>query len=257
MSIGKTITRSRAGRSLVCWGAAQYIRFVYRSGRWRVVGGETPARLWDDDKPFILAFWHGRLLMMPYTWRRGRAMNMLISQHRDGDLIAKTIARFGLGTVRGSSKHGGAGAMRSLVRALARNHYAGVTPDGPNGPRMRASDGIISVARLSGAPIIPVTFGASRRTILKTWDRFVVPFPFTRGVFLWGEPIHVARDADLEAQKAARKEVEDRLNALTHEADRLCGRETVTPGPASEAASGPAPEGAAEAEPGPPRHARA
>ncbi len=260
MSIGKAITRSRAGRSLVCWGAAQYIRIVYRSGRWRVVGGETPARFWDEDKPFILAFWHGRLLMMPYTWRRGRALNMLISQHRDGDLIAKTIGHFGLGTVRGSSRHGGAGALRSLVRALARNHYGGVTPDGPNGPRMRASDGIISVARLSGAPIIPVTFGASRRTILKTWDRFVVPFPFSRGVFLWGEPIHVARDADAHAQEAARKDVEDRLNALTHEADRLCGRETVTPDLAYELAGGPAspaPESAAEAEPGPSRHARA
>lgn len=260
MSIGKAITRSRAGRSLVCWGAAQYIRIVYRSGRWRVVGGETPARLWDEDKPFILAFWHGRLLMMPYTWRRGRFMNMLISQHRDGDLIAKTIGHFGLGTVRGSSRHGGAGALRSLVRALARNNYAGVTPDGPNGPRMRASDGIISLARLSGAPIIPVAFGASRRTILKTWDRFVVPFPFSRGVFLWGDPIHVARDADPHAQEAARKTVEESLNALTREADRLCGREPVTPDLASELAGGPAspaPESAAEVEPGPPRHARA
>lgn len=259
MSIGKAITRSRTGRGLACWGAAQYIRIVYRSGRWRVVGGETPARLWDDGKPFILAFWHGRLLMMPYAWRRGRAMNMLTSQHRDGDLIAKTISHFGVGTVRGSSRHGGAGALRSLVRALARNDYAGVTPDGPTGPRMRASDGIISVARLSGAPIIPVTYAASRRTILKTWDRFVVPFPFSRGLFLWGEPIHVARDADAQAQEEARKDVEDRLNALTREADRLCGRETVTPASAFELAGGPAPaasEGAAEAEPGSPRHAR-
>ncbi|MCH8183911.1 MAG: lysophospholipid acyltransferase family protein [Proteobacteria bacterium] len=260
MSIGKAIERSRAIRSVLCWGAAQYIRIVYRTGRWRVVGGETPARLWDDGKPFIIAFWHGRLLMMPYAWRRGRAMNMLISQHRDGDLIAKTIGHFGLGTVRGSSRHGGAGALRSLVRGLAQNHHAGITPDGPNGPRMRASDGIISVARLSGAPIVPVTYGASRRTVLKTWDRFVVPFPFSRGVFLWGKPIHVARDADAHAQEAARKDVEDSLNALTYEADRLCGRETVTPAPASEAAGGPASppsEEAAEAEPGPPRHARA
>ncbi len=252
--------RNRASRSLVCWGAAQYIRIVYRSGHWRVVGGETPARHWDEGKPFIVAFWHGRLLMMPYAWRRGRAMNMLISQHRDGDLIAKTIGHFGLGTVRGSSRHGGAGALRSLVRALARNNYAGVTPDGPNGPRMRASDGIISVARLSGAPIIPVAFGASRRTILKTWDRFVVPLPFSRGVFVWGEPIRVARDADADALEAARKDVEDRLNAVTHEADRLCGRETVTPAPASEPATGPAPhapDAAAEAEPGSSRHARA
>ena len=94
LSIGKAIERSRAIRSVLCWGAAQYIRIVYRTGRWRVVGEESPARLWDDGKPFIIAFWHGRLLMMPYAWRRGRAMNMLISQHRDGDLIAKLIREF-------------------------------------------------------------------------------------------------------------------------------------------------------------------
>ena len=257
MNIGKAITRSRTGHSILCWGAAQYIRFVYRTSRWRVIGGETPARFWDEDKPFILAFWHGRLLMMPYCWRRGRPITLLISLHRDGELLAKTVGHFKFSTVRGSSKRGGAGALRSLVRALGRNHYAGLTPDGPTGPRMRASDGIISVARLSGAPIIPATFGTSRCKVLNSWDRFVVPFPFSRGVYLWGEPIHVARDADPEAQEAARKEVEASINALTHEADRLCGREIVLPDPLSEPDREPASQGAIEGEPVPSRHARA
>ena len=121
---------------------------------------------------------------------------------------------------------------------------------------MRASDGIISVARLSGAPIVPVTFSASRRKILKTWDRFVVPLPFSRGVFLWGEPILVARDADDAAQEAARRRVEDSLNALTDEADRICGAEAVPPDPVAATPAAAAVEGSAEA-PEPSRHARA
>lgn len=254
--MSRAITQRAAVRALLCWGAAQYIRLVYRTSRWKVVGGDIPERFWDEGTPFILAFWHGRLLMMPYSWRRGRAMNMLISQHRDGELIAKTISHFRLGTVRGSSKRGGAGALRSLVKALAEGSYAGVTPDGPNGPRMRASDGIISVARLSGAPIIPVTFSASRRRLLRTWDRFFVPLPFSRGVFLWGEPIHVARDVDGAAQEAARKRVEDSLNALTREADRMFGGEAVPPDPVTDAVAGGAVDGSAEA-PEPSRHARA
>lgn len=255
MNVGKAITRNRVSRSVLCWFAAQYIRFVYRTSRWQTVGGETPAPFWDENKPFILVFWHGRLLMMPYIWRRGRGMTTLISQHNDGELIAKTIGHFGLGTVRGSSGHGGAGAVRLLVRSLAKNHSAGVTPDGPTGPRMRASDGVISVARLSGVPIIPAAYGASRRKILKTWDRFILPLPFSRGVFLWGEPIHVASDSDAAAREAARQEVEDSLNALTREADLLCGHEAVAPDPLqdSEATS----EGAADADTGPSRHARA
>ena len=257
MSIAKAIMRSHAGRSILCWSAAQYIRLVYRTSRWRVVGGETPVRFWGEDKPFIVAFWHGRLLMMPYCWRRSRHITLLISQHRDGELISKTIGHFGFGAVRGSSRRGGAGALRSLVRALGQNDYVGITPDGPAGPRMRASDGIISVARLSGVPIIPATFGISHRKVLSSWDRFVFPFPFSRGVYLWGKPIHVARDADPAAQEAARKEVEDSLNILTHEADRLCGREIVPPDPAPVLDDEPVSEGAAEAEPRPSRHARA
>jgi hypothetical protein len=120
---------------------------------------------------------------------------------------------------------------------------------------MRASDGVISLARLSGVPVIPATYGASRRKVLGSWDRFVVPLPFSRGVFLWGEPIQVARDADAAAQEAARQELEDRLNALTREADRLCGRETVPPDPVSDNET--ASEGAVDADTGPSRHARA
>lgn len=218
-------------RRILCWLAAQYIRLVHATGRWTVVGGEAPRRLWESGTPFILAFWHGRLLMMPYAWDRTRPIHMLISQHRDGQLIARTVAHFGIQTAAGSSTRGGAGALRVMVRALGDGDCVGITPDGPRGPRMRTSEGAVSVARLAGAPIVPATFAVSRRAVLGTWDRFVVALPFARGAFIWGEPIMVPREADAAAIEAARRQLEDSLNAITAEADRRVGQAPIEPAP--------------------------
>ncbi len=108
---------------------------------------------------------------------------------------------------------------------------------------MRASNGIVTLARMAGVPIIPGTFGVSRRLLLASWDRFCVPLPFCRGVFIWGEPIRVARDADEAALELARRQVEDALNQITWEADRLCGHDRVEPAAAPEDAAAAAPAG--------------
>ena len=212
---------------MVCWIAAQYMRFIYLTGRWRIEGGEIPARFWDENRPFILAFWHGRLLMMPYCWRRDRRMHMLTSQHRDGEMIARTIAHLGIGVVRGSSSRGGAMALRTMVKVLGRNEYVGVTPDGPHGPRMRATDGVLAVARLANVPIIPATYGTTRRRVLPSWDRFILPLPFARGVILWGEPLSVPAGADAAALEDCRQRLEAVLTALSDEADRRCGQPAI------------------------------
>jgi lysophospholipid acyltransferase (LPLAT)-like uncharacterized protein len=108
---------------------------------------------------------------------------------------------------------------------------------------MRVSGAVIEIARRSGAPIIPATYACSRRKVIGTWDRFVVALPFGRGVFAWGEPIAVPRDADAERREIARGEVEDALNALTDEADRLVGQETIAPAPAVASAAQAVSEG--------------
>jgi lysophospholipid acyltransferase (LPLAT)-like uncharacterized protein len=232
MSLAKRIAAKDGLRPFLCWLGAGYIRLVHATSRWRAVGTEAPARFWDEGEGFILAFWHGRGRMMPYCWKKGTPMSMLISQHRDGELIAKTIRHFGLGTIRGSTKRGGGAALRQMVKALASNACVGITPDGPRGPRMRANLGAITVARLSGRPILPVSYSLSRRRVLSSWDRFVIALPFARGVYVWGEPLHVPREADEAAQEEARRTLEERLNRLTDEADRLVGQSVIEPGPA-------------------------
>lgn len=220
------------------WVGAHYIRFVHATSRWTVYGEAIPRRFWPEGKPFIAAFWHGRMLMTPYIWDPKVKIRTLISGHSDGRLISRTIGHFGLSTIEGSTSRGGTAALRAILKTLAAGHCIGVTPDGPRGPRMRASLGIVNIARKAGVPIVPLTFSATRRRVTESWDRFIVALPFSRGVIIWGEPIWVAEDAEGAILEDVRLALENRLNAITREADRLCGHGAVepAPGPAEDAA---------------------
>lgn len=227
MGMVKRLGRNERVRSLLCRLAAWYMKFVFATSRWSWIGREHPDTFWRENRPFIMAMWHGRLfLMMPSWFTDSMHIRMLASHHRDGQLVAQTIAYFGLGSVTGSSSKGGSQALRAMLKALKDGEAVGITPDGPRGPRMRATEGIIALARLSGCPILPATASIRHGFVLDTWDRFVVPLPFSKGVFAWGEPIEVAEDAALDQ---ARILLEERLNALTQAADRKAGLPPVLP----------------------------
>ncbi|WP_135081675.1 lysophospholipid acyltransferase family protein [Terasakiella sp. SH-1] len=227
MSLIKSITKSDGFRAFLCWIGAQYIRLVYLTGRWDVVNGDVPRKFWDEDKPFILAFWHGRILLMPYCWDRKKNIHMLISAHRDGQLIARTVGHFGIHTIEGSTSKGGATALRAMLKSLKNGECIGITPDGPRGPRMRASAGVVNVAKMSGVPVIPCAFGAAKRKHVRSWDRFCVAWPFSKGVFVWGDPIHVPKTAKGEELDQYQQVIEDQLTHVTNEADRLTGHPPV------------------------------
>jgi lysophospholipid acyltransferase (LPLAT)-like uncharacterized protein len=226
----KRLLRSETARAVLCWFIHLYIRLVYWTSRWTVEGAAIPRRLRAEGKPFILAFWHGRLLMIPMAWQRLAPMHMLISGHRDGRIIADAVRYFGVDSIAGSSNQGGTGALRAMVRFVKAGDCVGITPDGPNGPAMHASNGIVAAAKLARAPIIPVTYATSRRRILRTWDRFHLPFPGGRGVYLWGEPIAVPADLDEDGVEQWRRLIEERMVQQTAEADRRVGREATAPG---------------------------
>ena len=234
----KRISRDDRVRAVACYLCHLYIRLVFRTIRWRWIRREVFERLWEEGKPCVVAFWHGRLLMMACAWRRDLPFHMLVSSHPDGLLISRTIAYFGIDTVAGSTTRGGLDAVMQMVRHLRDNDSVGITPDGPHGPRMRVSEGVIRVARMAGVPIVPLTFACSRRLVVRSWDRFVVPLPFCNGVFMWGEPIEIDRRADLHSARAA---VEARMIALTAEADALCGARPIEPAPAEPSPLNPDP----------------
>ena len=117
----KRLLRRPAIQSAIAWLVSAYIRLVYATSRWTTHGADVPQRFWDEGRPFLLAFWHGRMLMMPYSWSRKVAIHMLISEHLDGRLISQAVAHFGIRTVVGSSSSGGrrgrsADVARSPVR---------------------------------------------------------------------------------------------------------------------------------------------
>lgn len=229
MGLGKRVTRSRFGRAVLVWLYARFTSLVFVTTRWRTHGRENADAMFRAGQPFITAFWHGRLMLLSHGWQAESPIHVIISQHPDGESIARATRRLGVVPVRGSSTRGGAAALRASLRLLKDGNYLGITPDGPRGPRMRVQPGVIGLARLSGAPIVPLTFAVSRRKLARSWDRFVIALPFGRGVFAWGSPFYVAADADADALEEARLTLEERLNALTAEADRMVGAEPIEP----------------------------
>jgi lysophospholipid acyltransferase (LPLAT)-like uncharacterized protein len=221
---GRRIAHSTRLRHALCYAIHLYMRFVYATNRWTVEGAEHPRRLLAARQPFVGAFWHGRMMMIPLAWNRMAPMHMLISAHRDGRIIADAVAYFGIQSVAGSSRRGGSAALRALVKLLAAGDCVAITPDGPAGPAMVASSGIVNVARLARVPIQPIVFATSQRLILGTWDRMHVGLPFGRGVILWGEPIEIDPGLDEAGVERARRLVEERMREMVALADSRVGR---------------------------------
>ncbi len=181
-------------------------------------------RLRQRGEGFLACFWHGRLLAMPFAYDGGR-LKVLISRHRDGEFIARVVRYFGIGAVRGSSSRGGVASLREILAELKEGNAVAITPDGPKGPRYQIKQGLIEIARITQRPIVPITYSASKKRLFNSWDRFVLPYPFSKILFLWGDPVYVARETDNERIEAIRRRVEETLVSLTDEADRLaCGR---------------------------------
>ena len=220
---GRRIVRSERLHRSLCYAIELYIRFVYWTNRWTNEGAEHTRRLCNEGQPFVGAFWHGRMMMIPMAWRRMAPMHILISTHRDGRIIADVIARFGVQSVSGSTGRGAIAALRALVKLLATGDCVSITPDGPRGPAMVASAGIINVARLARVPIVPIVFATSRRRIMRSWDRMHLALPFGRGIFLWGEPIEIEHDLDEAGIEHARQLLEQRMNAMVALADSRVG----------------------------------
>ena len=218
-----------------------WMALVTRTVRWTIEGDGEAATRWREDGGVIVAGWHSRILLLPAGWtkqmRRWRQDDapgaMLISLSRDGEFVARAIRWLGLKPIRGSSTNrrkrkdkGGREAIRAASDWLRGGGRLCITPDGPRGPRQRAGMGPILLARRTGAPILIYALAARPAKRLKTWDRFLVPFPFTRGAIVFAGYMEVARDTDSEA---ARQELEDRLNAATRRAEDLVGLSHVVP----------------------------
>jgi lysophospholipid acyltransferase (LPLAT)-like uncharacterized protein len=223
----KAIFRSPAVQSVLGALAAAYIWLVRVTTTWTDINRGHTQDAWSGSQPVIIAFWHNRLFMMPYCWQSRAPFHMLISAHADGRLISKIVSWFGISTVTGSTSKGGTEATRALIKMLKQGQSVGITPDGPRGPRMRAGDGAAALARLSGAVIIPAAAATSRRRVLSTWDKLILPFPFSRGARVWGTPIAIPSDALPDDISILTRQLEDALTQASQDADALVGQDPI------------------------------
>jgi len=203
------------GPSMAYWT----IQILCKTMSFKEIHPEILRSFQEKGIPYIGVFWHGRLLMMPLVYK-GKKLSVLVSAHRDGQIVGKALKRFGFHAIPGSTNRKGLSAFKQMKRATQDGSDIAIAPDGPRGPRHRVQIGVMELARLTGRPIVPVTFSASRRKMFNTWDRFLLPYPFSKGVFIWGEPLYVDPDGGRAHLEERRLLLERRLNDLTEQADR-------------------------------------
>lgn len=227
MKVFDRLRRSESARAAIGSVLAAYLRFVGRTTRFRVEPADPYAGI-APLLPVITAMWHGEHLMVPLARRPGDRAVSLVSRSADGEIEARLLVAMGIRAIRGSGARGrktadkgGAGALRAMIRALADGETVVLTADVPKVAR-RCGLGIVTLAKLSGRPIVPIAVVGAHRIELNNWDRTKIPLPFGRGAMVYGEPIVVAADADENALEQARRQIEACLDAVHARAYALC-----------------------------------
>ncbi|GIV02535.1 MAG: hypothetical protein KatS3mg015_1365 [Fimbriimonadales bacterium] len=191
-------------------------RLIGLTLRWRVLGERENLDGVQGGK--IIAGWHGRTFLAALRWRN-RGYYALISRSRDGEMQDRIFRRFGYRTVRGSTKRGGARAAVECARLLRKGETFVFTPDGPRGPSGEVQEGILWLAKKSGAVIIPGGAAARPRWMARSWDRYMVPLPFAKAVIVLGEPIRVPKDATDEQLQQIGEQLKQALNEAEKRAE--------------------------------------
>ncbi len=196
------------------------LRFICSSNKLSTTRPDIFER-WAEEGNNIFAFWHNRLFYLAYYCIKNTEkskISVLISMSRDGDYGVAIGRKLGLDVVRGSTSRGGHKAIRNLARKAAAGNNIVITPDGPRGPAYRVNEGVIRLAQLTGARIIPVSYDATRKKKLKSWDGFIVVKPFGRVHMAFAEPVQIPRDLDSGEVEKYREELEKTLLEL----DQIC-----------------------------------
>ena len=198
-------------------------------GSWLIRLLGLTIRIDDEPKGFnekakkiqaVYAFWHCMMLIPAYVGRKSK-IQVLISQHSDGEYIAQVINRLGFGVVRGSTTRGGIRALKALVDKIREGCPVAITPDGPRGPRFVVQTGVIYLGKKTQLPVIPVVVGLSSYWELPSWDRFRIPKPFSRALMLYGDPIHIPPNISEEEMEHHRLKLEQIMREMVERVDSL------------------------------------
>ncbi|MFC1857991.1 lysophospholipid acyltransferase family protein [Thermodesulfobacteriota bacterium] len=185
--------------------------------------GFEPVKPIIFSRKFIFSLWHSRILLFSYLykWWHGVA---LVSQHEDGEFVARVLQQQGHETIRGSTTKGGLRALAKMIKYMKEKSKPGtVIPDGPQGPRFKVQPGIITLAKKTGFPIIPISYSAKKAKVFLSWDRFMLPYPFTDCRVIYGNPVYVPANSSRDEEKGWQRRLEEEMCRITHEVDRHFG----------------------------------
>ncbi len=205
------------------WTAANLsniiLRLLCKTVRIEIIGKEFFNQFHEKNEKFILAFWHGNM-MIPLITHMDMGIYVLVSQHGDGEIIAVILKRLGNRLIRGSSTRGGSEALKEMLRKIKKeNAGIAITPDGPKGPYRKMKTGAVVLAQRSDAPLIPMSAYTSSPKFLKSWDKFMFVKPFSKAVLIYGEPIYIERDLSEDEFEKQQNIVEERLKSLDEQAE--------------------------------------
>jgi lysophospholipid acyltransferase (LPLAT)-like uncharacterized protein len=220
----KRLPGSTPGKFLVARIGAIFFKLLYLTLRKKVSGQEFLEESLASGRPIILAVWHNRCLLFIFDYLRrrprGRDIYLGVSGSRDGELATGVLARLGVNVVSGSASKGGTRALRELVKLSRSGEDLAFVPDGPRGPLYVVKKGVLAASKMSAIPILPITWGAKHKIRVNSWDRLMLPLPFSRVNYIYGTPLVVPRDCDDAGMDALAED----LAAELHRIGDLAGR---------------------------------
>ena len=221
MHIKKKLLKNFFVQNILGFFTFLYIRAVNLTSSIQFENESIPKQFWNNDKPFILAFWHSQLMMIGFAWKKKQNVNVLASSHSDGRFGAIVGKYFNLNNIQTSEKNKSV-SLRSIFKLLNDNNYIGMTPDGPRGPKEIVSEGIIKIAKSSKVPIIPIGFWSSKNFKLKSWDSFLITLPFSKCSFVWNKPLEIPYNIQENQIQHYQKLLQEKINQSVKKARNNC-----------------------------------
>ena len=221
MHIKKKLLKKKFVQNILGFFTFLYIRAVNLTSSIQFENESIPKQFWNNDKPFILAFWHSQLMMIGFSWKKNKNVNILASGHSDGRFGAIVGKYFNLNNIQTSEKNKSV-YLRSIFKLLNDNNYIGITPDGPRGPKEIVSEGIIKIAKSSKVPIIPIGFWSSKNFKLKSWDSFLITLPFSKCSFVWNKPLEIPYNIQENQIQHYQKLLQEKINQSVKKAQNNC-----------------------------------
>jgi lysophospholipid acyltransferase (LPLAT)-like uncharacterized protein len=215
MRIIKRFSKTSFGQKFIGFLFYLITKIIFLSIRWKFYNEDQKSNIFNVDNQYIFCCWHNRLFLGPHLLPRNRIINALQSSHSDGMITSIAFKYLGMNVILGSSMKGGMQAFRKMVKCIQNGESIAITPDGPKGPKETVKEGIIKLAQITGTPIVPLVWATKKFKLINSWDHFVIPFPFSKGIYTFGKPIYVDKKISENNFEILRLEVENEIKRLT------------------------------------------